>query len=859
MIKGLIAAIPLFLFAAADASIVSGFRDPPRDCALQCWWHWLDDCVTREGIVRDLRAMKDAGISTAHIFSTKMSNLKATARCMSPEWLDLFACAISEARECGVDLGFHNGPGWSSSGGPWIRPEDSMKRVVAASVDVALGSLEANSVIAVPAPPAKCGFYRDIETFAFPVTRFPAKVSGELPSTIPLRNNDRFEVFLKYETPFAPVMAVMEVATGSFYMKADVYARVGDEWERRGGKDFKCFREDESARIMALGPGAAASEWKIVFTATDAPPWVGRRDIPLRVLSLGNWPYWNGGRDAIAIKSLVRVGGVMRDGKIESQELRRMLPDEKSCMYRIVRIGYTSTGGGPAPATIGGLECDKLSSGGIDAHWKEMPARVLALPGARDVVKYVIIDSYEVGGQNWTEEMAKEFRKRAGYAIDWHLLSMVGYTVGSREETGRFLQDLRKVIGDLYAENYYDRFSVLCHKAGVKAITEPYGGPFDTVRCARDGDVPTAEFWLGRPVGESVRLLVQAARKYGKNIVAAESFTTDAAEGRWQATPAELRESGDAAWAAGINQLVMHSYVHQAFVDRKPGLSLGRHGSQLNVNTTWWPEMRWWTDYVRRGQFLLRYGRADRDHHELSDGRLEAISRMGGNGERIWFVRNKSEARFSGLVRLGATEDDHGCEFDAVTGELHPAEGQGALTRVELDRGKSAFYVYGIGWQGKPRRKIGKMKFDLSHGWRIEAFAGVNSPDGPIAADPLFSWDMQEDEKLRYFSGRARYVREGAFPEGVLDLGIVKDIANVSVDGKFVACLWQCPYRISIPAGRRLEVEVVNAWPNRLIGDAVRSRRGDIPYTWSNWTEGWSADAKLRAAGLLGPVVISHE
>jgi hypothetical protein len=53
------------------AEIVDGFKNPPKSCALQTWWHWIDDCVTREGISHDLAAMSGAGISTAFVFSPK--------------------------------------------------------------------------------------------------------------------------------------------------------------------------------------------------------------------------------------------------------------------------------------------------------------------------------------------------------------------------------------------------------------------------------------------------------------------------------------------------------------------------------------------------------------------------------------------------------------------------------------------------------------------------------------------------------------------------------------------------------------------------------------------------------------------
>ena len=118
----------------------------------------------------------------------------------------------------------------------------------------------------------------------------------------------------------------------------------------------------------------------------------------------------------------------------------------------------------------------------------------------------------------------------------------------------------------------------------------------------------------------------------------------------------------------------------------------------------------------------------------------------------------------------------------------------------------------------------------------------------------------------------------------VLDLGDVRELANVRLNGRAFGCLWESPCRIDITEGvmagkNDLEIEVVNTWPNRLIGDAIArkggaaeplSEKGPWPlwvlggksdsgtgiYTWSNWLDGWHADDALLPAGLLGPVRI---
>ena len=782
-----------------------------------------------------------------------MSNLKPTAKTMSDEWIDLFAFAIAEAKKNGIELGFHNCPGWSSSGGPWIGPEDSMKSLVSAALDIDLAGLGSSETLSLPHPPERLGFYRDVRLFAFPSPVPPRLVSGGVPGSVPLGKNDVAEYELEYAGEFSPSVAVLDVAKSSYCMGVEVFAEVAGGWERRGGRDFRLYRTDDTPKTFRLSPGPAARRWKVRFRTLAHPPWISRTDIPVRSFGIGDWPYADG-RLAIEPGGLVDLGDAVRGDSVPSAALAERLSAEVSPTWRIVRVGFTTTGGGPAPSTVGGLECDKLDRRGLAAHWRAMPERLLALPGARDVVKYVVVDSYEVGDQTWTGSLPESFRRMTGRDIWESVPAMLGYRVGSDARTAELKREIGGVIGELFAANYYDYFAELCHAAGVKAVVEPYGGPFDPVRCGRGADVPTCEFWLGRPLSFSVGKAVEIARRYGRNVVAAEAFTTEAREGRWQATPAELRRAGDEAWAAGVNQLVYHSYLHQPYVDRVPGTSLGRHGTQLNVNTTWWPQMRVWSDYVRRGQFLLQYGRIAKDRHDVVPGKVEAIVREGDGGERIWFVRNRCGEPVREVLAMDCAAGTPVCEFDAASGRVFEAERAEGGVAVELEGGGSRFFVFADGLEGERRSVPGRELADLSHGWTVAAFDGLAAPTAPVAADPLFDWSKSGEEALRHFSGAADYVREGAFPAGILDLGDVREVAEVRVDGRLVGTLAYRPYRVEVPAGSRLEVRVVNTWPNRLIGDAVRVSRGETPYTWSNWTKGWRADDALLPAGLLGPV-----
>ena len=134
------------------------------------WWHWMNGHITREGITKDLEAMKRAEIDNATIFNAyrpfgSQFNMKQVApenvreidedsmpsvKFASKEWFDLFRFALDEAERLGITIGAANCDGWSESGGPWITPELSMKELVWEEIG---GDVK---------PEIRCDFYREI-------------------------------------------------------------------------------------------------------------------------------------------------------------------------------------------------------------------------------------------------------------------------------------------------------------------------------------------------------------------------------------------------------------------------------------------------------------------------------------------------------------------------------------------------------------------------------------------------------------------------------------------------------------------------------------------------------------------------
>jgi hypothetical protein len=495
----------------SQTELKSGFLNPPASAKAETWWHWLDGNVSKAGITADLEAMKRVGIAKAQIFNVSSAYPQGPCPYMSKEWLDMVYFAALEAKRLNMYLGFHNSAGWSSSGGPWVKPEFAMQTVVYSRVELKTGIKFDHHL---PQPLTKFNYYKDIAVLAFPTPK------------------------------------------GNF--------RINDlALKSLSGNLFKTNIEPEQRHI----PDSALIEKSKIIDLTSR-------------LSADGELNWN----------------------------------PPAGEWTILRIGHTPNGTENHPAVEGGkgLECDKMSSVALDAYWAGGVKPILDKLGplAGLVVTDCLIDSYEVGCNNWTATFREEFKKRRGYDCLTYLLTLAGYYVESNDVTERFLWDFRKTVSDLIADNYYGHFSELCRKSNLNFCVEPYGGPFDSHASGSRANVVMGEFWLAKQLFlESPRMAASTAHIYGIPFAGAESFT---GFGGWTNFPATMKPVGDKAWAEGINRFIFHSYVHQPW-NYAPGLTMGGYGVELNRMNTWWEQSKPYFAYVARSQFLLQQGHSVAD------------------------------------------------------------------------------------------------------------------------------------------------------------------------------------------------------------------------------------------------------
>lgn len=170
MIRGFLAICLLTIAAIGGVQaqtlqpLAEKFREPPADAKPHTWWHWMAGHVSREGITKDLEAMQRLGLGgfqAFHISYMPAGPLKYG----SPEWHEMMKHTIREADRLGLEMCFHNCPGFSSTGGPWITPEYSMQTVVSSELRVT-GPQKFSGPIAQPK--SNRNYYREIAVLAFP-------------------------------------------------------------------------------------------------------------------------------------------------------------------------------------------------------------------------------------------------------------------------------------------------------------------------------------------------------------------------------------------------------------------------------------------------------------------------------------------------------------------------------------------------------------------------------------------------------------------------------------------------------------------------------------------------------------------
>ncbi len=515
------------------------FSQPPDAARPGVYWYFMDGNLSRAGMTRDLEAMRAAGLGHLVFLEVNVGVPRGPVDFLSDAWQELYVHAVREAERLGIEITLGSGPGWTGSGGPWVKPEQSMQHLVASKVEVQGPGKFAPTL---PVPPPRRPFF------------------GDVPQTM----RGQWETFFKD----VAVLAFPTPAAGERLPKSDEKALV--------------YRAPFSSQ-----PGVKP----YLPAPADFP------DAPAG--------------STIALDKIIDLTNHLKpDDTLDWQ-----IPEGKWTVMRFVsRNNGASTRPAPAPGI--GFECDKFDPAALDAHFEEYVGKLLKKVGPRKPDRgwtMLHIDSWEMGAQNWTPKLREEFQRRRGYDPLHFYPAFVGDLVGSREQTERFLWDLRVTGSELVVENHAEHLKALGRKHGLTLSIEPYDmNPSCDFDLGAVADVPMCEFWsVGFDTAFSCQQASSIAHIMGRPVVAAEAFTGEPGED-WKLYPGALKNQGDWAFGVGINRLTYHTFAHKPDEGR-PGMVMGPYGVHWDRGQTWWPMVDAYHRYISRCQQMLRQGRTVAD------------------------------------------------------------------------------------------------------------------------------------------------------------------------------------------------------------------------------------------------------
>lgn len=659
LILGMLAA------CTAQAGFESAFRQAEPDARPWVYWYWMNGNIVKEGAVEDLRALHRVGVGGAYLMDIGIHPI-GPVEYRSAAWYEATSAVMKEAEKLGMRIGFHC-PGWSASGGPWIKPEQGMQEIVWTETQA-----EGDAPIRLQQPAARLNTYRDSFVIAFPSPSRDAPVLKANTFSLvadgkPLTNKET--LFDANPDTGAEMPTCFDLNFDKSTRLQSVYlrspCRSGDFSVTLQAKDdagnYQKLTTITSGQAGPFSETHGSSTFVPVTTTSLRFTFEGRQErrpvfINDLVLTDGyrmhNWTQLTGlgakpvnfdvktqqpeADDCIPLASILDLSTKMKaDGTLDWRP--------PSGRWTILRMGYVPTGVEikPPPLKGGiGLECDKMSRDVTDAHYEAMMQPLFQAYGVsvkgKVLTKYHV-DSYEPGWQNWTPKMAAEFKKYRGYELYKWMPALTGRAVESFDQTRSFLWDFRRTIADLYADNHYGRLAERCHQDGLQFSTEPYGGPFEFLQVGGRSDYPMVEFWTGPrnllPSEQEARKSyyhgISSAHTYGRRVIGSEAFTSE--EG-WLIHPYALKSLGDVHFASGINQFIIHVSAHQPYLtDRTmPGFTSGINGIHFDRGNTWFYHGgKEWVDYLIRCQSVLQQGTqvADFAYYQGDDAPCEG-SRM---------------------------------------------------------------------------------------------------------------------------------------------------------------------------------------------------------------------------------------
>ncbi len=977
--------------------LLANFKNPPKAAHPGVYWYFMDGNLSRTEMTADLESMKEAGIFHLVFLEVNVGVPRGSVDLLSEEWQDLFKHAVREAERLGIEITLGVGPGWSGSGGPWVKPEQSMQHLVASITEVE-GPIKFSGKLPVPLPRRPyfgeggltekmreqwLFFYEDVCVLAFPTPKQGGKIE------------DSDEKALYYRAPYSsrpkvkPFLAMpgtyQTIPEGSAIQKNEIVELTSALQEDgrlawnvpEGGWTIMRFGKRNNGAITrpAPQPGLGFESDKFDRQAFDDhfDKYVGtliRKVQPKKVKSGGGWTMlhmdsWEMGAQnwtkefqkefksrrgydllpflptylGFCVENMEMSERFLWDIRKTAQEL--VLENHAG---RIKELGRQYNFGlsiepydmNPcADLDLGALAdvpmCEFWSIGyGFNTSYSCFEATSIAHITGQPVVA---AEAFTASGKEAWKLYPGKMKNQGDWALSTGINRFVYHTfahkpLGSIYRPGMSMgpygvhwdrgQTWWPFVSTYH--KYIARCSYLLQQGNTEAdilYLTPEGAPHvflpprsaltenDTIPDRRgynfDGCSPDLLISLATvednkivfPGGASYPIMVLPAVKtmtpellnklellvkQGASIIGTPPSTSPSLV-NYPQCDIQVSSVADRLW--GGMQIPKHLTVRYY----GEGKIFWGGDASLPDSAGLYPE------YNTTAKILEVEGVIE---DFRSTGPIRYTHRRTDDLD-IYFVSNRSDKQINVDCEFRINEGVPEL-WDPQTGEarlLPDYSHKEGVTRLSLEFDVHQSYFILFDKNRKTSLKGGddnnfkqkRMLAAVEGPWQVSFDPKWGGPESVIF-NYLDDWTKRPEKGIRYYSGIAVYRQAFDLPVNItlnensklyLDLGEVNHLARVHLNGEVLGVLWTAPWSVDISGAVRrqdnaLEIEVVNLWPNRLIGDEQLPFDGIKDGQWPDWLvkgqkrssgrytftvrQHYKADSPLIKSGLIGPVRI---
>ena len=858
--------------SAAAATLEADFSNPPVTARPYVWWHWMGSNISKDGITRDLEAMKEAGIGGATIFHLTSSvtvGAKPTENCpwpeityRSPKWWEMMKHAASEANRLGLELGMHDCVGYSTTGGPWITPERGMQQLVRklekvqggkqVTIDLPLpgGKPVDIGVFAVPAEgvipldkiidlsakmDAKGHLVWDAPAGAWNVYRLGYAFSGHQCSPVPDDMiNKAFEVDkmsveqnrYHWQQVLEPLKQHLGPLVGKSlrHILIDSYEAGDQNWNAQFREQFKRLKGyDPLPWLMTMNhlvTEGRKEEARIVAGADQSARF--------------EWDYLD------VIKTLFLEGFRTGSDAIHAAGMTFNWEPYTGPFDIIAGSALTDTPMGEFwTGGQGGIDYNIVAAGRAAGHrviaaesftgmpplsrWSETPA---FLKTCSDGTYASGVN--RVALHHWVHQPFDE-KFKPGIGMGWW-----GTHFGRNQtwfEPGKaYFAYLGRVQTLLQRGEGVADFLALDHSpAGADAI--PTAALLNGDLQVKDGMIvlPSGRCYPFLQLPPKETMLPEVARALKKLVAAGGAIAgpkplRSPSLSGYPAADAEVKKLAEEIWG---NPKVLTKAVNPAPPVTTPGADIrttARKDGDTDIfflaNTN---------DGARDFTGSFRVTGKLPEFWQALDGtsRAAAVWKTAAGRTDLPLRLDSHESIF--VVFRKPAPSDHAVEIAAAdkatfTTRLNEA-GKVVVRSAATCRGEIAF----ASGKRAPFAVVAAAPIPLAGPWQVGFAPGLGAP-AQATFPELRSWSENAEPSIKYFSGTATYRKEIRFDalrpgqRYVLDLGAVHEMAAIKVNGRSLGVLWYPPFRMDVTTALKigtnmLEIRVTNTWANRLIGD----------------------------------------